>query len=735
MTRYLTIHVRAHDGRYHGDGDDLPSPFRLFQALVAGAGISGPLDKQTKEALVWLEMLPDAPIIASPRMTHGQAVTMFMPNNDLDKFGGDVRNIAKTRGAQKMWRPRHFDAAVPWIYAWPFAEDGVAQAQEICALSEKLYQLGRGIDAAWAWGEILNSCALDDLLAQHPGTLFRPSAGRDKIALPCPCAGSLESLERRHEAFGRRFEYTCHGKALRVTFRQPPKPYFRQIPYDSPPSRQLYELRLPAAEATFAPWPLTRVVDLVTKLRDGAVERLKKALSQKTGDIDRALVGRKPDGTNDISPEHRVRIIPLPSIGHFYADRQIRRVLVEVPPTCPLRADDVHWAFSGLEVVNVQTGEIQAVLLPSRDNEFLRHYGFGDDGWYRVWRTVTPAALPGNAWRRRIEPTRKLDEAKGGDERAAEQRQAAAAVCQALRHAGVRASVESIRVQREPFESAGSRVEPFAEGTRFAKECLWHVEITFGAPVEGPLLLGYGRFCGLGLMAPVRDAVRGVQVFAITTGLTDQPDPIEVARALRRAVLARVHAILGKDTQLPSFFSGHEENGAPVQRSSSSHLSFAFDPASRRLLVFAPHVVERRAATHREVEYLHTLDAALEGFCELRAGRVGSLSLSPAVIDTGDDPLLASSPAWKTITPYVVTRHAKEGEAGKALEVDVRAECRHFGLPEPEAVEVSNLQGVPGTGLTGDVTLRFRQHINGPLLLGRTRYLGGGLFQAVCQQD
>src|SRR5262245_36726083 len=61
MTRYLTIHVRAHEGRYHGDGDDPPSPFRLFQALVAGAGISGPLDGQTKSALAWLEGLPDAP--------------------------------------------------------------------------------------------------------------------------------------------------------------------------------------------------------------------------------------------------------------------------------------------------------------------------------------------------------------------------------------------------------------------------------------------------------------------------------------------------------------------------------------------------------------------------------------------------------------------------------------------------------------------------------------------------
>ena len=740
----LVLYVRLHDGRYHGRGDWPPSPARLFQALVAGAGLGSSLSPSDKAALQWLEK-QKPPLVAAPLAWRSQrGVCFYVPNNDGDAIGGDPLKVAKIRTA-KIFRPYFFDPAVPFVYVWTLSEqqsdnncaprdDVYGYAHTICSLAKHLYQLGRGIDMAWAWGEVIGEKDLEDYLSTYPGRIYRPSTGRSSTTLPSPCPGSLESLERRHEAFGKRFEYTRAGKALQVTFHQPPKPRFQPIPYDSPPSRQLYELRRsPAAEPSFAPWPLTRVVDLVVRLRDGAVKRLEEALLGKKADIHRALVGRKPDGTNDIPPEDRVRIIPLPSIGHFHADRQIRRVLIEVPPTCPLRAEDVHWAFSGLDVVNVKTGEVQAVLTRSDAEEFLRHYGFEDDGRYRVWRTVTPAALPINAWRRRIDPARRRDEAKPGDERVAEQGRAAAAVCQALRHAGVQARVETLRLQREPFESQGSRVELFAEGTRFAKERLWHVEITFGAPVKGPLLLGDGRFCGLGLMSPVRDAVPGVQVFAITADLTGQPDPIEVVRALRRAVMARVQAILGKDKQLPSFFSGHEENGSPVQRTSSSHLSFAFEPTSKRLLIFAPHVVERRAATHQELLHLRTLDAALEGFHELRAGCAGIFSLFPAAIDTGDDPLMGSSCVWETMTPYVVTRHAKEGEAEKALEVDVRTECRRLGLPEPKAVEVSNIQGVPGIGLTGDVTLRFGQHITGPLLLGRTRYLGGGLFLAVHQ--
>jgi CRISPR-associated protein Csb2 len=722
MTRYLTIHVRAHEGRYHGDGEEQPSPFRVFQALVAGAGISGPLDEPTRLALTWLEGLPGAPIIAGPRMARGQAVTMFMPNNDLDKFGGDVREIAKTRGAQKVWRPRHFDAAVPWIYAWPFADDGATHANKICALSETLYQLGRGVDMAWAWGEVLDESALDAKFVEYNGVVRRPSAG-DGIPVACPSKGSIESLERRYLALRFRTE-----SGQRV-FVQQPKPSYRQISYESPPVRHVFELRSSTDSERRVAWPLEGASSLVMAARDAARARLSAAMPDRIDDVDRHLVGRKPDGSNAVPAESRVRIIPIPSIGMHYADRAIRRLLLEIPATCPLRSEDVRWAFSGAELFDPDTGEAKYLLLsPSTEDDMLRHYGVGTRA--RVFRSVTPVALPEEGKRRRIEPARKLAEAKQGLERVVEISGARAAVVQALRHAGVSAPAESIRLQREPFDGAGSRVEPFAEGTRFEKERLWHVEIGFGVAVEGPLLLGDGRFLGLGLMAPARDVVPGAHAFAITDGLAGQPEPIGVARALRRAVMARVQATVGPRERLASFFSGHAEDGAPIRRSDSSHLSFAFEPDLQRLLILAPHVVERRAATLQELDHLRTLDAALHGFCELRGGHAGRLSLSTSAIGERDDSLLGRSREWKSITPYVVTRHAKGGAATDALAADIRAECRRLGLPEP-TVESSDVRGAPGIGLTGNVSLLFERCVVGPLLLGRTRYLGGGLFRPV----
>jgi CRISPR-associated protein Csb2 len=182
-------------------------------------------------------------------------------------------------------------------------------------------------------------------------------------------------------------------------------------------------------------------------------------------------------------------------------------VLIVVPPGSPLSADDIRWAFSGLEPVDPETGESLGITVTLAADEsgagMLNHYGIGSGEGHRSWRTVTPAALPDLAARRRIDPDHKLDEAKGGQERARESAKAGAAVAQALRHAGVSIRAEAIRLQREPFESNGERVEAFAKGTRFSKHRLWHVEIEFSGNVPGPLVIGDGRFLGLGLCAPM----------------------------------------------------------------------------------------------------------------------------------------------------------------------------------------------------------------------------------------
>src|SRR5437879_4812640 len=111
MSRAVLITVRLHDGRYHGMGYGPPSPARLFQALVAGAGLGGPLGLEESEALKWLEER-QPPVIASPVAVDGQSFKNYLPNNDLDAMGGDARRIGKIR-TTKTIRPRLFDGGSP----------------------------------------------------------------------------------------------------------------------------------------------------------------------------------------------------------------------------------------------------------------------------------------------------------------------------------------------------------------------------------------------------------------------------------------------------------------------------------------------------------------------------------------------------------------------------------------------------------------------------------------------
>lgn len=118
--------------------------------------------------------------------------------------------------------PWLFDAAVPLLYVWQGvtdADDGHADA--ILQLTDRLYQLGRGLDMVWAWGEMLDPADVDGLLASHPGPIYRPSERTGGVRLPSPRPGSLASTERRHEAYRRRFEAERKGRKVEVTFRQP----------------------------------------------------------------------------------------------------------------------------------------------------------------------------------------------------------------------------------------------------------------------------------------------------------------------------------------------------------------------------------------------------------------------------------------------------------------------------------------------------------------------------------
>lgn len=729
MPRALLVTVRLHEGRYHGlDNRHAcewpPAPARLFQALLAGAARGVTVPAAAQAALDWLQTLPP-PVIAAPRGKPGQSYLSYVPNNDLDAelHGRRYEDaVARTRVGKRI-RPTLFDAAVPIVYCWSVPDDDDDHAPALCALAASLYQLGRGTDMAWADAVLVNADEAKQCVLEHGGTVYRPTEDGSRTQhLPCPQPGLRQSLTTRFEGMRARFQVDRTTRKPVRAFSQPPKPRPRQVVYGATPHRFVFELREPDARADFAGWALSGAAELVQGARDKAAGHLRSAISDLGDSIERYLIGR---GSGEADKSARVRIVPIPSVGHEHADLLIRRLEVLVPQACPLAPEDIAWAFSQVAWTDDDGAVVRELHRVEADRMISRF-----EQRARRWRSVTPLALPA-ARRRRIDPARHAEQAKGGVERAAEEACAVAAARHALRHADIAVPAAKVLVQREPFQRHGARAERFAPGTRFSKHALWHAALTFAQPVSGPLLLGDGRFVGLGLMQPDDEQVRGVVAFAIAGGLADDAEPWVVARAARRAMMARVQARLRRGVMVPEYVSGHRPDGGPAGDGRHRHVAVVADLPRGRLLYVAPSEMQRCGVRWRDIETPHRLMAgALEGMDVLRAGSAGRLRLVPATVDREADALFAPARVWESVTAYDVTRHHHGPGVEDALGLDVGAELERCGWPQlrPESINVLAVRHGPRGGLSCRLRLTFRTAQVGPLLIGRTAHKGGGLF-------
>ncbi len=720
MAHSLLIAVRFFDGRYYGQQDGFggargwpPSPGRLFQAFVAGAARGAALLPDDEHALRWLESL-DPPRIAAPAARQGSAVKLFVPNNDLDAVGGHPERVGEIRDG-KHWRPCFFDPGQPILYVWDFAS-GSSQAEQVCDIATRLYQLGRGIDMASASGRVVDRNEADGLLHAHPGALRTPG-GSGETATPCP--GSLDSLIERFRRKRTRLTTEGTGRRSRQLFAQPPKASFRRVGYDALPRHLHFELRGSAGE--FRPSPLALAMPLLVGLRDSAAGRLQNALPTQSALFGRLIVGK---GASPRDLDQRIRLIPVPSIGAEHTDPSIRRLLVEIPANCPIRGDDLKWAFAGVSPNDPQSGEVWAgSLVSTEDSRMATRYARRA----RMFRTVTPAALP-RARRRRV----GTEGSKTASERHDEETLARQAAAQALRHAGLPNRPSEIHVQREPFRRRGLRAESFAVGGRFSKHALWHVELRFEEPVSGPLIIGDGRFCGLGLMEPV--TVRpDVVAFQLDRRVNAERAP-ELVHHFRRALMSLARNDAGHVDRL---FSGHEPDGRSASSGRHVHVFLAADGDAAdngsiaRLIAVAPWRADRRvgrnAQTHR------TFDEVTRSLTELRAGRLGRFDQLASVPVEDRDPLIGPASAWIGMSPYVATRNLKKSDdPAEFVKADVVAECVRRGLPRPKEIDVSELTSGPRDGRpTAQLRLRFAVAVRGPLLLGRDCHAGGGVFHAI----
>lgn len=333
---------------------------------------------------------------------------------------------------------------------------------------------------------------------------------------------------------------------------------------------------------------------------------------------------------------------------------------------------------------------------------------------------MTPLALPHHN-----------RQGRDGASRAAAEIHLSSAVVDALRHSGFPYHGVRVRVQPERFFRNGDLAPAFASG-RFAAATLYHVQVTFPEPIKGPLVLGDGRWLGLGVMAPAFETPAPVHVFRISGGTWPVSDTPLITRAVRRAVMSLVADAIGGSRSLPTFFTGHDEINAPVMGDVHEHLFFlAYDSDGDGVLdlvaVVAPHLVDRRSTGSSYLSETRLLARALERLQVVRAGRLGVMKLQR--LETPPDDLFSPGTTWVSVTRYRPTRHPKRGAAPDAVLVaDLVTECARRGLPTPHVTVLALTEG-PRRGLSCHARLTFAHPVRGPLILGPGSHFGEGLFR------
>ncbi len=747
----LLLEVGLLTDRYNGSSDWPPSPFRLFQALVAGAygGRWRGEPRDAKDAAFeWLEGL-DAPWIAAPRGVRARSTIYYVPNNDLDARGGDPKQASEIRVA-KATAPVLFEEHTV-LYAWPF-ESGGEHARTLCSLAERLHTLGRGVDAAFARAETVEWVRAEERLRSHRGGFRRPSGQRGRDDDPtCPMVGSLRSLEARYVAELAR--YTTRGRE--TEFRRAPKANFATVSYEPRPTQLLFELR--SADGRLRLIPQEGSTELVALIRTVVVERLAGAMPERSNEILAAVEG---NGAARSERDRRLRFVPLPSIGHVQASPAIRRVLIEVPSDCPIEPGDISWALSGQPVTNSMRGvpgeDLDTHLVASEDHSMLRHYGVGREA--RRWRTVTPVAV------RIARPARGR---LSGMTRAALEAKAARSIAAAARDVGLPTDGLIVHARREPFHARGARADAFRRAQR--DDCLLvHAELILAEPVNGLIVLGDGQYDGLGLFRPAEaphSATRRLH------GLGSSGDDEEVARFVVRegppvalampiAEAARLALMSKLGDRCPHEISGRTPEGPLRNETAHQHAFYLPEDADGdgvvdHLLIYCRSGFRRAVRdamdrlvslwTHAGTPVRHEWGVSLERVCPTS--------------ELHDSRLLGFAREWVSVTPYLKPRYDRRPPHDFAARVDTyrqqilrdwRIQFPKCPVPRIEPIQqdghfVSTRAGAPEPGAFvrsrrgrgghqpdvsgGFFLLEFPTPVAGPIGIGKHAHFGMGMFE------
>jgi CRISPR-associated protein Csb2 len=545
----LAIEVSLLTGRYvatayntRAESEWPPHPARLFSALAATHFTADPATpglEAERGLLEWLES-QGAPSILASDATAREVVTVFVPVNDValtdvDEEAAQVDRLraalaaAPTAGGAKAVgkaerdltkaetalakaiaratevpakpadprygqrllpeyrgrQPRTFPSVTPVdpriTYVWTEAAPTGDQRDRLDALLARVVRLGHSSS--------LVSMRLVD--PPEPPT-WRPAIdGEASLRIVGP--GQIRALER---AFEHHREY--EPRVMPAV----PQSYARSGSVASePPSESVFAddwLLLRRVEGPAL--PMTAAVGLARTVR-------KALMSYASEPIPEMLCGHTADGQPSQQPH--MAIVPLPFVGHEHATGAILGVAL-VLPRAANAADRraVYEAVARWEdqyrrededtpALKVNLGPAGEVWLERAEWGALQT-SLKPSTWCvpsRVWYSATPVALDRNPGDLRSRDPKKLEAATG---------EAIEIVARACERVGLpRPAFVEILPAAPWAGSAKARLyPPYPDEPARAQRVLAHVRVEFERPVGGPVLLGAGRYLGLGLLRP-----------------------------------------------------------------------------------------------------------------------------------------------------------------------------------------------------------------------------------------
>jgi CRISPR-associated protein Csb2 len=472
-----------------------PQPDRIFSALVASWAARGKREEE-RSALEWLEMLSVPRLLASDAKARTSVIAFVPPN---DPRSDKQKNAKGVLPALRSRQPRRFPAARPHdpvirLY-WPDAEPDGAVLSALQALAHDTAYIGHSAS--------LTRCRFLDRGTWEWGATTRPRRGVYQ--------GRLEELRQAYVYFEKSADKKDRPqKGIRVAPEPEAKVARTNLFGDG--NRWLI------LEHVTGDMPDVRACALVAKtLRDALLSGYQQiGLEDKIPEV---VSGHAADGAPARAPH--LAIVPLAFAGFPYADGHVMGFAL-VPPANTMILERPGTEDSAEEKVfrevlrkltRIDQDGRRILTLKSsegtpRDSAFSIDLSLTfeppgprslDPALYTgsafVFATVTPIVLD-----------RHLKE-KG----AARQEETAGQIAAACRNVGL-PEPEAVVVDKHSAIEGAPSAYPFGKSPRWmnwrlppalASRQLTHAVIRFAEPIDGPVILGAGRFVGLGLCRPV----------------------------------------------------------------------------------------------------------------------------------------------------------------------------------------------------------------------------------------